>query len=106
MGENKNTDLDSIKVGDIYHYKEGRFIGYVTVLEDNSTDDEYSFKLQTELSNREPFGENGIFTIGMSRKIDFKGYGINLENTVYKFAPAWERQESFITKAKGSILFV
>jgi hypothetical protein len=39
-----NGGWDFVEVGKRYQYKESDLIGEIQILEDNSTDDEYSFK--------------------------------------------------------------
>lgn len=44
---NDTGGWDFIEVGKIYQYKEDWCIAMVQILEDNSTDEEYKFKLKT-----------------------------------------------------------
>ena len=43
---NKGYGWDFVTVGNVYQYKEDSYIGIVRVLEDQSDDDYYTFKLQ------------------------------------------------------------
>lgn len=76
-----NKGWDFVKVGGTYQYKEDWFIATVEVLEDNSTDDEYRFKLQTKTASCEPPSEDGIFEI--SHVKDLNGYYSGMMN-LYK----------------------
>jgi len=58
MSRGANGGWDFIKVGGVYQYKESPFIGMVEILEDNSDDEYYSFKVQAVEGNMaipEPF---------------------------------------------------
>jgi len=57
-----NNGWDFIKVGKTYQYKESVFIAMVTITEDNSTNNEYHFKLRVEKANMTP-PQNGVFEI-------------------------------------------
>lgn len=93
MARANNGGWNFVKVGQSYQYKEDWFIARVTILEDNSTTDEYRFKLQTEESNTEPPTEDGVFEIGHAK--DVGGYYSGMlqlyEQEEYRFTPAWER---------------
>ena len=52
-----NEGWDFIKVGKVYQYKEDIFVAMVKVLEDNSAEDFYKFKLQVLASNLDMAGE-------------------------------------------------
>jgi len=51
MSRGNNNGWDFVKVNETYQYKESGWICMVKVLEDNSTDKEYNFKLQVEKSS-------------------------------------------------------
>ena len=75
MARANNGGWDFVKVGGTYQYKEetfpmSSFIAMVKILEDNSTEDAYEFKLQVEESNVDPPTENGIFDVGYTKKSD------------------------------------
>ena len=86
-----NKGWDFVKVGKTYQYKEDWFVATVEILEDNSTDDEYRFKLQTKTASCEPPTEDGIFEI--SHVKDLNGYYsgmMNLyEHEEYMFKVKW-----------------
>ena len=46
MSRGANKGWDFIKVGGIYQYKESPFIGMVEILEDNSDEEYYNFRVQ------------------------------------------------------------
>lgn len=48
MSRANNGGWDFVKVGGTYQYKEDGYIAMVKVLEDNSTENEYRFKLKVE----------------------------------------------------------
>ena len=62
MARANNNGWDFVKVGNLYQYKEDSFIAMVTIVEDNSNNDYYNFKLRVEKSNYEP-PQNGEFEI-------------------------------------------
>ena len=62
MARANNNGWDFVKAGESYQYKEDCFIAMVTVLEDNSDDEYYRFKLQVEKSS-DPPPQNGVFEI-------------------------------------------
>lgn len=72
MARANNNGWDFIKVGQVYQYKEDWFIAMVNILEDNSNDKEYCFKLQVVKSNENPPTENGVFEISHAK--DVSGY--------------------------------
>ena len=82
---------DFVKVGETYQYKEDWFIATVEVLEDNSTEDEYRFKLQTKTASTTPPTEDGIFEI--SHVKDLTGYYSGMMNLYeqpeYMFKEKW-----------------
>ncbi len=69
MARANNGGWNFVKVGETYQYKEDWFLAMVTILEDNSTEDEYRYKLQTEQSSCEPPGEDGIFDIAHAKEV-------------------------------------
>ena len=83
---------DFVKVGGIYQYKEDWFIGIVEVLEDNSTDEYYSFKLNVLQSTHElsifdvsyKKEEKGYYS-GMSQFYDYPEYVMLPLGTPWKY---------------------
>ena len=63
-----NGGWDFVKVGKMYQYKEDWFIAIVTILEDNSDEEFYRFKLQVEKSSGDP-PQNGVFEIEHIKKL-------------------------------------
>ena len=98
MARANNGGWDFIKVGGTYQYKEDWFIAMVTILEDNSTENEYRFKLQTEQSNEEPPTEDGmeegVFTISHIKKVGgyYSGMLQFYKEEEYTFNPKWKRE--------------
>ena len=87
MARANNNGWDFVKVGGTYQYKEDAFIAWVTILEDNSDDEYYRFKLQVEKSNYDP-PQNGVFEIshvkdlngaysGMIQLYEYEAYSCN-----------------------------
>ena len=72
MARANDRGWDFVKVGGTYQYKEDGFIAFVTVLEDNSDDKSYRFKLQVERCNYENPPQNGVFNI--SHVKDLNGF--------------------------------
>ena len=66
MARANNHGWDFVKTGNTYQYKEDWFIAMVTIMEDNSDNTTYRFKLRVEESNGEP-PQNGEFEIGHSK---------------------------------------
>jgi hypothetical protein len=62
MARANNNGWDFVKVGKTYQYKEDGFIAMVTILEDNSDEKYYRFKIRVEKSNFMP-PQNGEFEI-------------------------------------------
>ena len=82
-----------VKVGETYQYKEDWFIATVEVLEDNSTEDEYKFKLQTISSNISPH-DDGLFELTHVKNIE--GYYSGMMNLYkqpeYIFEEVWKKE--------------
>ncbi len=57
MARANNGGWDFVKVGGTYQYKEDWFFAMVKVIEDNSTAEEYRFKLQVQKSTIEMTGD-------------------------------------------------
>lgn len=66
----------TVKVGEVYQYVEGRFVAFVYVIEDNSDDDYYRYKLKilkatasplSEIFQAEQIKRNVIFYAGMGK---------------------------------------
>ncbi len=68
MARANNGGWDFVKKGGTYQYKEDGWIAEVTVLEDNSTPEEYSFKLQVEKATNKLVGDD-IFDVSYSKEI-------------------------------------
>lgn len=64
---------DFIKVGQVYQYKEHPLIAMVTIMEDNSTDTEYNFKVRIEKANLNA-KLAGLTQFIVSFNKDFDGY--------------------------------
>lgn len=86
---------DFVKVGETYQYKEDWFIATVEVLEDNSTEDEYKFKLQTITANIKPH-DDGIFELTHVKNLD--GYYSGMMNLyqypAYMFKEVWKKEST------------
>ena len=86
-----NKGWDFVKVGETYQYKEDWFIANVEILEDNSTDDEYRFKLQVKTASSTPPTDDGIFEIIHVK--DLTGYYSGMMNLYktpeYYFKEKW-----------------
>jgi len=94
MARANNGGWDFVKVGKTYQYKEDSFIAIVKVLEDNSDDKCYRFKLQVEKATYEPhFAENGIFEIYHIKDVDgyYNGMLQFYENEEYSCNYKWNR---------------
>ena len=63
MSRGTNNGWDFVKVGETYQYKESGWIAMVKVMEDNSTDEEYNFKLRVDKSSWAMPGPPGQFTL-------------------------------------------
>jgi hypothetical protein len=85
---------DFVKVGKIYQYKEYPLIAMVTVIEDNSTEDEYRFRLRVEKSNLKE--EHTPLEFNISSTKNDKGYYSNMmqlyETEEYSCNYRWERK--------------
>ena len=62
MSRAVNNGWDFVKVGKQYQYKEDWFIAMVTILEDNSDEGNYRFKLRVDKATEQP-PQNGEFEI-------------------------------------------
>jgi hypothetical protein len=60
MARANNGGWDFIKVGGKYQYKEDSFIAEIEILEDNSNDVGYDFKVKV-LNANEPQGKSSVF---------------------------------------------
>jgi hypothetical protein len=56
MARANNNGWDFIKVGKEYQYKEDHFVGMVKILEDNSDEEMYRFKIQVMKANCKDIG--------------------------------------------------
>lgn len=91
---------DFVKAGKTYQYKEEAFpltsfIGTVTILEDNSNDEDYNFKVRVEESNMEPPTEDGIFDTSHVKKLDgiYSGMPQFYEYPEYSYETTWRREK-------------
>ena len=93
MARANNGGWDFVKVGATYQYKEDWFIGEVIVLEDNSTDDMYAYKLQIIEACDEPFTEDGIFDISHTKNMEgyYSGMMQLYEDKEYSYTPKWKK---------------
>lgn len=57
MARASNGGWDFVKVGEIYQYKEDWIIAMIKILENNSDDECYSFKVQVQKSTEKDGGE-------------------------------------------------
>ena len=67
MARANNGGWNFIRVGNIYQYKEDYVIWMVKILEDNSTDEEYRFKIEPLAGNYklvEPFEVSHVKDVG------------------------------------------
>ena len=100
MSRATNGGWDFVKVGGTYQYKEDGWVAMVKILEDNSTDKEYHFKLQTEEATDEPPTEDGeqegVFSISHVKDMGGMMYSGMLqlyEQAEYKCNYVWQRTE-------------
>jgi len=86
-----NKGWDFVKVGKTYQYKESGFLATVEILEDNSTETEYRFKLQTKTASSTPPTEDGIFEISHIKELNgyYSGMMNIYETTEYIFPEKW-----------------
>jgi hypothetical protein len=95
MSRAPNGGWDFVKVGKVYQYKEDGFIAFVTVLEDNSDEEFYRFKLRPEKASEEPFflEEDGTFEICHVKKMDgvYSGMLQLYEQVEYMCNYRWQR---------------
>ena len=102
MSRPNNGGWDFIKVGKTYQYKEeigpmSVFLSEVTILEDNSDEEYYSFKIRVENSNINPPGEEeiGVFNVGHMKNPGgyYSGMPQFYETPEYSYEPKWKRAE-------------
>lgn len=93
MARAVNNGWDFVKVGKSYQYKEDWMIAMVTILEDNSDEGNYRFKLRVDKSNVEP-PQNGEFEIGHDKTFNgiYSGMIQLYENVEYLCEYKWERK--------------
>ena len=86
---------DFVKVGETYQYKEDGFLAWVKILEDNSDDECYHFKLQVERCNYENPPQNGLFDISHMKEMQgmYSGMLQLYEQGEYSFPYNWIRKE-------------
>lgn len=94
MSRAVNKGWDFVKVGNTYQYKEDGWLAMVKVLEDNSTESDYHFKLQVEKSSVELSNDQTIFDISHSKLIGgyYSGMLQIYETEEYSCNYVWERQ--------------
>ena len=92
MARANNGGWDFVEVGKTYQYKEDWFIAMVTILEDNSTDKEYAFKLGVEKSTHTPPGD-GEFEISHAKNLTgvYSGMLQLYENEEYMCTYKWKK---------------
>jgi len=96
MSRGTDNGWDFVKVGETYQYKESGWIAMVKVLEDNSTDEEYNFKLQVEKSSWAFPGPPKSFTLSHNKNFNGVYSGMNqlYENEAYWVKEwKWERDK-------------
>lgn len=54
MSTANNNGWDFVKVGETYQYKEGSFIAMISIIEDNSDDENYRFTIKILEATRKP----------------------------------------------------
>ena len=71
-GSGKIGGWDFIKLGETYQYKEDSFVAMVKIIEDNSTDKYYSYKVRVEKSPIDPlkYWDNGEFEVIHTKDLD------------------------------------
>ncbi len=96
MARPNENGWDFVKVGETYQYKEEImpwlvFIGEVKILEDNSNEKEYSFKLKVLKSNMPPFQQDGFFDVSHVKDIPgiYSGMPQFYEGTEYVYEAKW-----------------
>jgi hypothetical protein len=93
MARAYNGGWDFVKVGGQYQYKEDWMIAMVTVLEDNSTDKEYIFKLRVDNCNIEPSKEEFEITHIKEKAGYYSGMMQLFEHKEYTCEYIWSRKE-------------
>ena len=97
MSRANNGGWDFVKVGETYQYKEDGWIAMVTILEDNSTEEQYAFKLKIEKSTIEPQeGEFGEFDISHAKGLSgyYSGMMQLYEAPEYVCDYKWKRDKT------------
>lgn len=94
MARANNGGWDFVKVGSTYQYKEDGWIAMVKIIEDNSTADEYRFKLWVEKATDEP-PQDGEFEISHAKEVDgyYSGMLQIYEHEEYGCNYRWVRGE-------------
>ena len=95
MSRANNGGWDFVKVGKTYQYKEDGWIAMVTILEDNSTEEQYAFKLKIEKST---LNHQGDAEFEISHAKDIGGYYSGMmqlyEVPEYVCDYKWERDKT------------
>ena len=88
---------DFVKVNETYQFKEDSMIAKVTILEDNSDEGYYRFKLRVENSNLDLSKMPDLQEFDISHVKDLDGYYSGMlqlyENDEYGYSIAWQRPE-------------
>jgi len=94
MARGNNNGWDFVKVDKTYQYKEGGWIAEVKVLEDNSNEKEYNFKLQVQKSSYADVWPKE-FTLSHNKEFDGVYSGMNqiFETEEYMVHYKWVREE-------------
>ena len=85
MSSASNHGWDFVKVGGVYQYKESFFIAMITILEDNSTDKMYDFKIEFGKNNSKSIKPGTVTTISHVKDFDgaYSGMMQIYKNAIY-----------------------
>jgi hypothetical protein len=88
MARANDHGWDFVKVGGLYQYKEDGFLAWVTILEDNSNEKQYKFKLQVEKCNYPEPPQEGVFNISHVKDLNgvYSGMSQLYEQGEYSFS--------------------
>ena len=94
MARANNNGWDFVKVGESYQYKEDWFIADVHVLEDNSDDDYYKFKLRIDKSSMGFKSDPEPFDISATKKLTgvYSGQLQLYPFPEYRYEPKYKRK--------------
>lgn len=97
MARANNNGWDFVEVGKSYQYKEDWLIAEVTILEDNSTDDEYIFKIRFDKANMELSKNGEDVVIDITNIKNATGYYSGMvqfyDTQEYVLDYTWERKK-------------